>query len=128
MEDPIILVVEDSRYMREFLGNIIMGMGYEHLYFAEDGVQAIEKATLIKPDLITLDISIPIINGLEVVSKVLEVSPKSKIIMISAMHDQGTIKQAIKKGASDFIHKPFQKETLEKVVMSHLKKDQYKVE
>ncbi len=122
MKDPIILVAEDSKYMRTVIGMTIKGMGYNSLFFAADGFETIEKAILLKPDIITLDITIPKINGLDVIPEILEVSPSSIIIMVTAMHNQDIIKQAIKSGASDFIHKPFQKETLENVIRSHVQK------
>lgn len=122
MKNPIILVAEDTKYMRTVIGTTIKGMGYNNLFFARDGVETIEMAMLLRPDIITLDITMPKINGLDVIENVLEVSPNSIIIMISATHDQDIIKKAIKRGALDFIHKPFQKEKLEKAIRSHVQK------
>lgn len=120
MNDQKILIVDDAGFMRNLLGNTIKEIGYLNLYFADDGTTAIEKAAEIKPDIITLDISMPIMDGLEAVSKILEVSPKSKIIMVTAVTGQTTIKQAIKNGAIDYLKKPFDKSEVEDILRRHL--------
>lgn len=119
MTEPIILIVDDAAFMRNVIGNTLKQIGYKELYFAANGFQAVDKAKELKPDFITLDISMPGIDGIEVIGKLLEVSPESKIIMISAVTAQQAVKQAIKNGAVDFIAKPFSKEEIAEVLKRH---------
>lgn len=119
MGEPKILIVDDAAFMRNVIGNTLKQIGYTDLYFAEDGFQAVDKANELKPEFITLDISMPGMDGVEVIEKLLGVSPKSKIIMISAVTAQQAVKQAIKNGAVDFIAKPFSKEEIEEVLKRH---------
>lgn len=119
MEDTIILVVDDAAFMRNLLGNTIKSVGYSQVHYAEDGFVAIEKARELQPHFITLDISMPGIDGVEVIAKILEVSPASKIIMVSAVTAQQPIKQAIKNGAVDFVAKPFTPDEIREVLKKH---------
>ncbi len=120
MKVPKILIVDDAAFMRNLIGNTIKQAGYTDLYYAEDGLEAVEKAGEIQPEFITLDISMPNLSGVDAVSRILEVSPSSKIIMISAVTGQQAIKDAIKNGAIDFVKKPFSKEEIEDVLKKHL--------
>ena len=109
MKKTKILVVDDACFMRNLLGNTIREIGYSEIHFADSGSQAIERARTMKPDLITLDLSMPGMDGLEAMQKILEVSSASKVIMVSAVTTQSTMKQAMQNGAVDFIRKPFDK-------------------
>ena len=120
MKSESILIVDDSYFMRNLLGNTIKELGYANLFYAEDGNQAIEIAREVKPRLVTLDISMPGMDGIETLMKLKEVSPKSKIVMISAVNSQGIVKQALKNGAADFIKKPVDKMELDGMLKKHL--------
>ncbi len=119
MKEPKVLVVDDAAFMRTLIGNSVKQAGYAQVYFAEDGYQAVEKAGELQPEFITLDISMPGIDGVEVIAKILAVSPSSKIIMISAVTAQQAIKQAIKNGAVDFVAKPFTPDEIKEVFVKH---------
>ena len=110
---PKILIVDDAFFMRNMLGNMVKDIGYNDIFFAVDGIDAVKNAEELKPDIITLDISMPGMDGLEAVSKILEVSPESKIIMVTAVDNQFVIKSALKSGAVDFLKKPISKDELE---------------
>lgn len=120
MKTESILIVDDSQFMRNLLGNTIKELGYQNLFFAEDGNQAIEIAEEVKPRLVTLDISMPGMDGIETVLKLLEVCPGMKIVMISAINSQEIVKQALKNGAIDFIKKPVDKMELGEMLRKHL--------
>lgn len=120
MKDAKILVVDDAGFMRNLLANTIREIGYSDIHFAEDGVRAVEKAAEVKPDLVTLDISMPKMDGLEAVKKILEVSPATKIVMVSAITSQEAVKQAVRNGAVDFIKKPFNKTEIEDMLKKQL--------
>jgi two-component system, chemotaxis family, chemotaxis protein CheY len=110
---PKILIVDDAHFMRNMIGNMVKEIGYSDIFFAVDGADAVAKAKELQPDLITLDISMPGMDGLEAVSKIMEVSPNSKIIMVTAVDNQFVIKEALKGGAVDFLKKPIAKSELE---------------
>lgn len=120
MKEKKILVVDDAFFMRNLLGNTLKDIGYTNIYFAENGQNAVEKALEIRPDLVTLDISMPIMDGIEAVEKIIEACPSCKIVMVSAVTNQNAVKQALMNGAVDFIKKPFDKNELEKVMKKHL--------
>jgi len=103
------LVVDDAIFMRTVLKRMLSEEGFEVLGEAGTGIEAIKYAGELKPDIITLDITMPEMDGIKAVPEILKVSPKSKIIMCSAMGQQAMVIDAIKKGARDFIVKPFEK-------------------
>lgn len=109
MEEIKILVVDDAIFIRTVLKDIFTEAGFSIVGEAGNGIQAIQMAKWLKPDIITLDISMPEIDGLKAIDKILEVSPNTKIIMCSAIGEQSKVVEAIKKGAKDFIVKPFEK-------------------
>jgi two-component system, chemotaxis family, chemotaxis protein CheY len=110
---PKILIVDDASFMRNMIGSMVKEIGYREIYFAIDGFDAVEKAKELQPELITLDISMPGMDGLEAVSKIMQVSPNSKVIMLTAVDNQFAIKEALKNGAVDFLKKPIAKSELE---------------
>lgn len=113
MKDAKILVVDDALFMRKLLGNTLKEIGYSNIEFAEDGPEAVKKAQEIQPQIVTLDVSMPGMDGLEAIGKILEVSSKSKIVMVSAVKSQQVIENAINKGAVDYIPKPFNRREVE---------------
>ncbi|WP_010248143.1 response regulator [Acetivibrio cellulolyticus] len=113
MEKTKILVVDDAFFMRKLLGNTLMEIGYKNIEFAEDGFDAVKKAEEIQPEVVTLDVSMPGMDGIETIGKILEVSSKSKIIMVSAVKSDQIINKAINKGAVDYIPKPFNRHEVE---------------
>lgn len=115
-----IMIVDDSRMFFMQLQNILEGTGYEVAAYCQDGETAIEKYEEVLPDLVTMDIIMPGIDGLEAAAAILESHPDAKIIMLSSLVYDDTIEEAKAIGAKDFIYKPFEKEqvlnTLQKVL------------
>lgn len=105
-----ILIVDDAKFMRMTLSNILTKAGHEVVGEAENGREAIELYRELKPDLVTLDITMPEMSGLDAVRKIKEEFPDAKIIMCSAMGQQRMVVEAIEAGAKDFIIKPFDEE------------------
>ena len=105
-----ILVVDDAAFMRMMIKDILVKNGYEVIGEAGDGAQAVEKYQELKPDLVTLDITMPDVDGIEALRKIRSVDPGAKVIMCSAMGQQAMVIDAIQAGAKDFIVKPFQAE------------------
>ncbi|WIG00056.1 MULTISPECIES: response regulator [Pontibacillus] len=102
-----ILIVDDAKFMRMTLGTIIEKGNHTVIGEAEDGREAIDLFHKLSPDLVTMDITMPEMNGLEAVDSILSSQPSAKIIMCSAMGQQKMVVEAIEKGAKDFIVKPF---------------------
>lgn len=105
-----VLIVDDAAFMRMMIKNIITKYGYEVAGEAENGKQAVVLYSELKPDLVTMDITMPEMDGIESVKAIRSLDQSAKIIMISAMGQQAMVMDAIQAGARDFIVKPFQQE------------------
>lgn len=103
-----ILVVDDAAFMRMMIKDILSKNGYEVVGEASDGAQAIEKFKETNPDLITMDITMPEMDGITALKEIKKIDPSAKVIMCSAMGQQAMVIDAIQAGAKDFIVKPFQ--------------------
>jgi two-component system chemotaxis response regulator CheY len=103
-----ILIVDDAKFMRLTLTTILQKGNHEVVGEAENGKQAIEMCNQLQPDLITMDITMPEMNGLEALKEIKQSTPTVKIIMCSAMGQQKMVVEAIEAGAKDFIVKPFE--------------------
>lgn len=102
-----ILIVDDAKFMRMTLGNMLKNGGHEVVGEAENGKEAVERFKELAPDLVTMDITMPEMSGLEAVKLIKEISSEAKVIMCSAMGQQKMVVEAIEAGAKDFIVKPF---------------------
>jgi len=103
-----ILVVDDAAFMRMMVKEILTKNGFEVVGEASDGVQAVEKFNEFRPDLVTLDITMPEMDGITALKEIKKIDPNAKVIMCSAMGQQAMVIDAIQAGAKDFIVKPFQ--------------------
>ncbi len=115
-----VMFVDDSSFMRSILKGIILKEPFELAGEATTGKEAVELYRETKPDLVTMDIVMPEMNGIDAVKEIRAMDPDAKIIMVSAMGQQGMVIDAIQAGARDFIIKPFQppriQEALRRVV------------
>ncbi len=107
-----ILIVDDAAFMRMMIKNIVTKNGYEVVAEAENAQVAVELYKEHKPDLVTMDITMPEMNGIEGVKAIRGVDPDANIIMCSAMGQQAMVMEAIQAGAKDFIVKPFQQDRI----------------
>ena len=103
-----ILIVDDAAFMRMMIKDILTKNGYEVVAEAANGVEAVDLYKSHQPDLVTMDITMPEMDGIEAVKQIKAVNPAAKVIMCSAMGQQSMVMDAIKAGANDFIVKPFQ--------------------
>ncbi|MCE5168066.1 response regulator [Paenibacillus profundus] len=103
-----ILIVDDAAFMRMMIRDILTKNGFDVVGEASDGAQAIEKYKEHKPDLITMDITMPEMDGITALKEIRKIDPSAKVIMCSAMGQQAMVIDAIQAGAKDFIVKPFQ--------------------
>ncbi len=110
MKKITFVITDDAIFMRTLLRKIIeQNEEYEVLGEASNGREAIEAAEKYQPDILTLDITMPEMDGIQAVKEILKVSPNTRIIMVSAMGQQSMVIEAIKQGAKDFVVKPFDK-------------------
>ena len=109
-----ILIVDDSKTSRKFLRNMLEQAGHEI------GAEGVEKFKVYRPDITTMDITMPKLGGIEAVREIIEDDPDAKIIMVTAAGQKANMIEALKKGAADFIQKPFDMDvivnTIEKVM------------
>ncbi|MDR6549202.1 response regulator [Paenibacillus qinlingensis] len=103
-----ILIVDDAAFMRMMLKDILTKGGHDVVGEAENGLVAIQKYQELKPDIVTMDITMPEMEGVEAVREIRKKDANARIVMCSAMGQQGMVVQAIQAGAKDFIVKPFQ--------------------
>ena len=103
-----VLIVDDAAFMRMMIKDILSKNGYEVVGEAENGQKAVEKFQELKPDLTTVDISMPGMDGITAVKEIKKIDANAKVIMCSATGQQAMVIEAIQCGARDFIVKPFQ--------------------
>ena len=103
-----VLVCDDAIFMRTMISDILTQAGFEVVGEAESGTQAVERYHALKPDLVTMDIVMPDMGGIEAVREICKTDPDAKILMCSAMGQQALVVEAIQAGAKDFVVKPFQ--------------------
>lgn len=105
-----VLIVDDAAFMRMMIKEILTKNGFEVVGEANDGLQAVEKFKELLPDLVTMDITMPEMDGITALKEIKKIDANAKIIMCSAMGQQAMVIDAIQAGAKDFIVKPFQAE------------------
>lgn len=105
-----VLVVDDAAFMRMMIRDILIKNGYEVSGEAANGNEAILKFQELRPDVVTMDITMPEMDGITAVREIRKLDPNAKIIMCSAMGQQAMVLDAIQAGARDFIVKPFQED------------------
>ena len=115
-----VLIVDDAAFMRMMLKDILTKNGYEVIGEAENGKVAVEKYKELQPELVTMDITIPEMDGITAVKKIREINPGARIVMCSAMGQQAMVIDAIQAGAKDFVVKPFQPERVVEAVRKAL--------
>lgn len=103
-----VLIVDDAAFMRMMIKDILEKNGFEVVGEASNGIKAVEMYKKEKPDIVTMDITMPDMDGIEAVKQIKAFDPAAKVIMCSAMGQQTMVMDAIRAGARDFIVKPFQ--------------------
>jgi two-component system, chemotaxis family, chemotaxis protein CheY len=103
-----VLICDDAIFMRTMVGDILTQAGFDIVGEAETGVQAVEKYQELRPDLVTMDIVMPDMGGIDAVREITRLDPGAKVLMCSAMGQQALVVEAIQAGAKDFVVKPFQ--------------------
>ena len=105
-----ILITDDALFMRVTLKNILSKQGYEVVGEAANGRESVELYQSVKPDLVTMDITMPEMDGISAVREIKKIDAEARIIMCTAMGQKNMVMDAVAAGAKDFIVKPFQPE------------------
>jgi len=108
--------VDDAKFMRHMIKNILTGMGWEVVGEASDGDEAVQQYNDLKPDVVTLDIVMPKTSGIDALKAIRASNPKAKCVMISAIDQREPLMEALKLGAADYVVKPFEKERVEEAM------------
>lgn len=115
-----ILIVDDSKTSRKFLRNMLEEAGHKIVAEAVNGAEGVEKYRIYHPDIVTMDITMPVLDGIDAVGEIMKIDPAAKVIMVTAAGQRTNMVEALKRGAADFIQKPFESEiilnTIEKVL------------
>ena len=111
-----IMLVDDAAFMRMMVKNALTKSGYDNFVEAQDGAEAVKKYDEEKPDMVIMDITMPNMDGLQALKKIRENDPNAKVVMCTAMGQEGMVVDSIKSGAKDFIVKPFNAERIVQTV------------
>ena len=117
-----ILIVDDSRTSRKILRGILENEGYEVVGEATNGQEGYERYCELKPDLVTMDITMPVLDGIEALKKIKGEYPDAKIVMITAAGQKAKMVEAVRNGATEFVTKPFEPEHLKDIFDNILSK------
>lgn len=107
-----ILIVDDSKYMRYVIHSIVTAEGHEVVGEASNGQMGIEYYDALRPDVVFMDVTMPILSGFDSLKGIRAIDSKSIVIMCSAMGQQWLIRDSILEGAFDYITKPFKPEKI----------------
>lgn len=107
-----VLIVDDALFVRNTLNEILTGVGYEVVGEAKNGQEGVEMYTTYRPDIVTLDVTMPVMNGIDAVEKIREIDPSARVVMLSAMGYQCVVQKAILKGAKNYVVKPINERNL----------------
>lgn len=107
-----VLVVDDAAFMRISIKNYLTKNGFEVVGEAENGIVAVERYKELKPDIVTMDITMPEMSGLDAMKIIVGMDPGAKVLMVSAMGQEAIVRDAVLSGAKGFIVKPFKEEGL----------------
>jgi two-component system, chemotaxis family, chemotaxis protein CheY len=115
-----VLVVDDAAFMRKMVSDALAKAGHEVIGEASNGVEAVESFRTLKPELTTLDITMPEKDGLSALGDIMTLDPNARVIMCSALGQESKVLESIKLGARDFVVKPFQPARVQEAVAKAL--------
>ncbi len=105
-----VLIVDDAKFMRVMIRDILAGGGFEVAGEAEDGIEAVRMFRDLQPDVVTMDITMPNMNGIDALKAIRKIDGDAKVVMCTAMGQKAMVIESVQSGAIDFIVKPFQPE------------------
>lgn len=116
-----VLIAEDSAHMRTILKELLLRNGYEVVGEADNGMEAVRLYSELSPDVVTMDVTMPVMDGVEALRAIKSADPKAKVVMASAMGQQNKVIEALRAGADDFFIKPMQAERVVEALENALK-------
>ena len=105
-----VLIVDDAAFMRISIKNMLTKNGYDVVGEAENGLIGIDLYKELQPDIVTMDITMPEMSGLDALKEITKIDPQAKVVMVSAMGQEAMVREAIVSGAKGFIVKPFKED------------------
>ncbi len=105
-----VLITDDAAFMRMMIKNILTQNGHEVVGEAANGVEAVDQYSALKPDITTMDITMPEKDGIQALKDILVADPGARVVMCSALGQEAKVIESIRAGAKDFIVKPFQQD------------------
>lgn len=112
-----VLIVDDAAFMRLTIKTMLERNGFEVVGDAANGVEAIQKFKQLKPDIVTMDITMPDMDGIDALKAILAIDSNAKVVMVSAMGQEVLVREAILNGAKSFIVKPFKEDQMIRTLM-----------
>ncbi|MDP4164398.1 MAG: response regulator [Bacillota bacterium] len=112
-----VMVVDDAAFMRLAIKKVLEKNGFEVVGEAENGAVSVVKYKECNPDIVTMDITMPDMTGIEALKQIRSFDPKAKIVMVSAMGQESMVKEAIMNGAKSFIVKPYKEEHITQTLL-----------
>ncbi len=107
-----VMIVDDAAFMRISIRNMLLKNGFEVVAEAENGADAIEKYNASMPDIVTMDITMPIMDGLTALREIKRINKNAKVVMVSALGQEAMVRDAVVAGAVGFIVKPYKEDTI----------------
>ncbi|MDD2959399.1 MAG: response regulator [Lachnospiraceae bacterium] len=120
MDEKLVLIADDAAFMRKMIKNALLTAGLTRFIEAKSGQEAVDLYAQQHPDLVMMDVTMPVKDGLEALKEIMAIDPGAKVVMCSAIGQDGTIMEAIRTGASEFIVKPFKTDQIVEAVMGLL--------
>ncbi|SDG69107.1 response regulator [Desulfosporosinus hippei] len=111
-----ILIVDDAIFMRLTIKKMLENSNYEVVGEAANGVIGVELYKQLQPDIVTMDITMPEMTGIEALKAIKAINPKAMVVMLTALGQEGMVKEAIISGAKNYLVKPFTEERLLQVL------------
>ena len=109
---PSVMIVDDAAFMRVSIRNILLKNGFEVAGEAENDTVAVQKYAELKPDVVTMDITMPEMNGLDALKAIRKLDPDAKVVMVSALGQEAMVRDAVIAGAKGFIVKPYKEDII----------------
>jgi two-component system chemotaxis response regulator CheY len=116
-----VLVVDDAAFMRVVLKDILSANGFQNILEASDGASAVTVFRQHSPDITTMDINMPGVDGIQALRSILGLNPRAKVIMVTSVEQKHVVQEAIKIGARDYVVKPFERNMVATVINRVLK-------
>lgn len=111
-----VLIVDDALFIRNALKMMLENNGFEVVAVAANGVEGLNKYQELQPDIVTMDITMPIMDGIQALREIMKLNRSANVIMISAMGQESAVRESVVAGAKSFIVKPFKEEQVIKTL------------